>query len=77
LTYVLLRITLLSRGGFNVIPKEVRKLLRQRGRQFTEGKKHDLATNPEYPGVKIPIPRHTKDIPPGTLHQILKAAGLK
>jgi predicted RNA binding protein YcfA (HicA-like mRNA interferase family) len=57
--------------------KEVLRLLTQNGWQIQEGKKHHLATNPNFPGVKIPIPRHKKDIPAGTLHSILKAAGLK
>ncbi|MDR2068853.1 MAG: type II toxin-antitoxin system HicA family toxin [Spirochaetaceae bacterium] len=29
------------------------------------------------PGVKIPIPRHTDDIPKGTVKAILKNAGLE
>ncbi|WP_235811175.1 type II toxin-antitoxin system HicA family toxin [Syntrophomonas wolfei] len=36
-----------------------------------------MATNPDKPGIKIPIPRHKKEIPIGTLNNILKAAGLK
>jgi YcfA-like protein. len=57
--------------------KELLKLLNQNGWVITEGKKHHLATHPDKPGIKIPIPRHKKDIPAGTLHNILKAAGLK
>lgn len=58
-------------------PQKLRKLLNRNGWHFTEGARHDLATHQDPPGVKISIPRHRKDIPPGTLHQILKAAGLK
>lgn len=57
--------------------KEILKLLKENGWVITEGKKHYLATHPDRPGIKIPIPRHKKDIPTGTLHNILKAAGLK
>jgi len=37
------------------------------------GTRHHLATHSKKTGVKIPIPRHKKDIPIGTLHNILKA----
>jgi len=57
--------------------RELLRLLRKNGWHIQEGKRHHLATHPERPGVKIPIPRHGKDIPLGTLHNILKAAGLK
>lgn len=57
--------------------REILKLLKNNGWHIEEGKKHHLATNPNKPGIKIPIPRHRKDIPTGTLHNILKAAGLK
>lgn len=57
--------------------KEVLRLLKQNGWEITEGARHHLATNPQKPGVKIPVPRHKKDIPTGTLSNILKAAGLK
>ncbi|ADY57328.1 YcfA family protein [Syntrophobotulus glycolicus DSM 8271] len=57
--------------------KEILRLLKNNGWKITEGTRHHLAINPNHPGVRIPIPRHKKDIPPGTLHQILRAAGLK
>jgi len=57
--------------------REVLKLLRNNGWHIQEGKRHHLATHPDRPGVKIPIPRYRKDIPRGTLNNILKAAGLK
>ena len=53
------------------------RILRKNGWEIQEGAKHHLATHPEHPGVKIPVPRHRKDMPTGTLNQILKAAGLK
>lgn len=57
--------------------REVLKKLRENGWYIEEGKKHHLATNPNKLGIKIPIPRHIKDIPIGTINNILKAAGLK
>lgn len=57
--------------------REVLKLLKANGWTVKPGTKHSLATNPDKPGTKIPIPRHKGDIPPGTLNNILKAAGLK
>lgn len=57
--------------------KEVLRFLKQNGWEITEGARHHLATNPQKPGIKIPIPRHKKDIPIGTLHKILKDAGFK
>lgn len=56
--------------------KEVIRLLKGNGWEITEGTRHHLATHSKKPGIKIPIPRHKKDIPIGTLHNILKAAGL-
>ena len=56
--------------------RELVKLLKQDGWEIIPGSRHDLATNPNRPGVKIPIPRHTE---PNkyTIEGILKAAGLK
>ena len=56
--------------------RELIKLLKQNGWEITPGSRHDLTTNPQCPGVKIPIPRHTE---PNkyTIEGILKAAGLK
>ena len=47
------------------------------GWRITHGKAHDQATNLERPGVKISIPRHSGDIPKGTVKSILKDAGLE
>jgi len=54
----------------------VQKLLKA-GWIITHGKAHDLATNPQKPGIKISIPRHTGDIPKGTVQSILKDARLE
>ncbi|WP_195277206.1 type II toxin-antitoxin system HicA family toxin [Anaerotruncus rubiinfantis] len=57
--------------------REILKILKSNGWKITEGGNHHLATNPQKPGVKIPIPRHRGDILIGTANNILKAAGLK
>ncbi|HAG08364.1 MAG: YcfA family protein [Desulfotomaculum sp. 46_296] len=57
--------------------RAVLKLLKENGWHIEEGRKRHLATNPDKPGIKIPIPRHRKDIPTGTINSILKIAGLK
>ena len=57
--------------------RELEKKLLKAGWVITHGKAHDLATNPQKPGVKIPIPRHAGDIPIGTVKSILKDAELK
>lgn len=57
--------------------REILNKLKKAGWVITEGKKHHLATNPDYPGKKIPIPRHKGDIQKGTALAILKQAGLK
>jgi len=46
------------------------------GYEITAGAKHDKAIHKET-GKMIAIPRHKGDIPVGTAHNILKAAGLK
>ena len=57
--------------------RELEQKLLKAGWVIAHGKAHDMATNPQKPGVKIPIPRHTGDIPMGTVKSILKDAGLK
>jgi predicted RNA binding protein YcfA (HicA-like mRNA interferase family) len=60
-----------------VTKRELEQKLLKAGWVITHGKAHDLATNPLKPGVKIPIPRHTGDIPKGTANSILKDAGIE
>jgi len=57
--------------------REIEQKLRKAGWIITHGKAHDLATNLQMPGVKIPIPRHKGDIPKGTAICILKTAGIE
>ena len=40
------------------------------------GAKHDMATHPDRPGFKLPIPRHT-EINEYTAKRILKEAGIE
>jgi predicted RNA binding protein YcfA (HicA-like mRNA interferase family) len=55
---------------------ELEKKLKKAGWGIIHGKAHDQATNPDKPGIKIPIPRHAGDIPKGTALAILKEAGI-
>jgi predicted RNA binding protein YcfA (HicA-like mRNA interferase family) len=57
--------------------KELKRKLIAAGWVITQGGRHDLATHPAKPGVRLAIHRHTGDIPAGTLIKILKDAGLK
>jgi predicted RNA binding protein YcfA (HicA-like mRNA interferase family) len=57
--------------------KELKRKLIANGWVITQGGNHEIATHSDKPGVKIPIHRHTGDIPIGTLTNILKATGLK
>lgn len=56
---------------------ELVRILRERGCSFLRsGKKHDIYLSPN--GKKVSVPRHgSKEIPDGTLHSILKKAGLE
>jgi len=56
---------------------ELLKLFRQRGIIFIQhGKRHDLYYSP-ITHKKIPVPRHSAEIPTGTLNNILKDAGIE
>lgn len=58
-------------------PREILKMLQEQGWTFKEGANHTIAISPDGKQT-IPIPRHQdKDVAKGTLHSILKAAGLK
>ncbi|MDR0943349.1 MAG: type II toxin-antitoxin system HicA family toxin, partial [Ruminococcus sp.] len=47
--------------------KEIDKLLKRDGWEIIHGSNHDAAVkNPDFPGEKIPLPRHKGDIPKGT-----------
>jgi predicted RNA binding protein YcfA (HicA-like mRNA interferase family) len=55
----------------------LRKALTDAGWEIKSGHAHDQATHPDFPGVKIAIPRHRGEVPKGTANAILKQAGLK
>jgi predicted RNA binding protein YcfA (HicA-like mRNA interferase family) len=55
---------------------ELERELKKKGWLIHHGANHDQATNPEYPGKKVSIPRSSKDLPPRTLGKIKKATGL-
>jgi predicted RNA binding protein YcfA (HicA-like mRNA interferase family) len=55
--------------------REIEKLLKKAGFIKKSGGRHDIWIKPDFP--PIPIHRHKKDIPTGTLNNILKHAGLK
>jgi len=57
--------------------KEYKRLITAKGWIIKQGGRHEQATHPDKPEVKIAIHRHTGDIPKGTLEKMLKDAGLK
>ena len=56
--------------------RDIDKALKRAGWVITSGGNHDLATHPQRPGIKIPIPRH-REIKEITAKGILEDAGLK
>jgi predicted RNA binding protein YcfA (HicA-like mRNA interferase family) len=62
-----------------VTAKEFKQKLKAADRRwkFGQGTKHEYATHPDKPGVRIQISRGTGEIPTGTLDKMLKDAGLK
>ena len=56
--------------------KDIDKALKKAGWVITPGGNHDLATHPEKPGIKIPLPRH-REINEYTAKGILEDAGVK
>ena len=56
--------------------RELIKKLQAAGWTIKEGGNHSMATHPNNPGVKIPIPRHN-EISQYTAIGILKDAGVK
>jgi mRNA interferase HicA len=69
----------IGRIGDSMRFTELIKLLKDDGWVVARsGKKHDLYSHPDKPGVLIPVSRHkTEDVKPGTLASIMKDAGLK
>jgi predicted RNA binding protein YcfA (HicA-like mRNA interferase family) len=60
----------------SLTPKKLVKLLKQNGFVFTrQNGSHAIFRNDEKER-KVVVPMHSKDIPKGTLHAILKDAGI-
>lgn len=58
-------------------PRELRRILEQGGFVFTrQSGSHAIFKHP-VSKRRVTLPMHSKDIPTGTLHAILKDAGLK
>ena len=55
--------------------RDIDKALKKAGWVITHGGNHDLATHPQNPGIKIPLPRHN-EIKETTAKGILEDAGL-
>ena len=55
--------------------RDIDKALKKAGWVIIPGGNHDLATHPQKPGMKIPIPRHN-EINEYTAKGILERAGL-
>lgn len=53
-------------------PSELEKILKEHGFSVKHGTRHDLWTHPD--GRRTTVFRHSKEIPTGTLHAILKQA---
>lgn len=56
--------------------RDIDSALAKAGWIIEAGGNHDLATHPQKPGIKIPIPRH-REIKEITAKGILKDAGIK
>ena len=55
--------------------KEIDAKLKKAGWTIVPGANHDLAIGPK--GQKVALPRHRGDIKKGTVHSILRYAGLE
>lgn len=62
-------------GGRELNRKEIDVMLKRAGWIIIHGSNHDLAIGPE--GQRIALPRHRGDIKKGTVHNILRCAGLE
>lgn len=58
-------------------PKKLMQILEEEGWFIARSDgSHFIFKHPEKPGMPV-VPVHNKDMKPGTLHQIIKIAGLK
>lgn len=58
-------------------PRELRRILEQSGFVFTRQSGSHAIFKHAQTNKRVVLPMHSKDIPTGTLHAILKDAGLK
>lgn len=64
-------------GKYNISPRQLIQLLRKNGFVFLrQSGSHAIFSN-ENKSKKVVVPIHSKNIPTGTLHGILKDAGIK
>lgn len=58
-------------------PREVEQIIKEDGWVLKRQQgSHRVYTHPDRPGI-IVIPWHNKDLPAGTLHSIMRQAGLR
>jgi len=77
LTHILICVIVRALGGKDVKPKELLRRLASQGWYVDRVHgSHHIMKHPEKPGILM-IPYHMKDLPPRTLNNILKQAGLK
>lgn len=63
-------------GKYNMSPRKLIQLLRKNGFVFLrQSGSHAIFRNDD--GRKVVVPIHSKNIPTGTLHGILRDAGVK
>ena len=60
----------------SMTPKKLIKLLKENGFVFTRQSGSHAVFRNDQKKKKVIVPIHTKDIPTGTLHSILKDAGI-
>ncbi len=60
----------------SLTPKELIKLLEQKGFVFDRSKGSHQVYYHQEKKLRVVVPMHTKDLPAGTLHAILKQAGI-
>lgn len=58
--------------------KELLRLLRSHGWEVQRiAGSHHMMCHPDKPGMLIPVPVHSGEIATGTMHRILRLAGIK
>ncbi len=74
---MLIRAIIFKKGGVKLKPKELIKKLQELGWFVVRVQgSHHIMKHKDNPAM-ITVPVHNKDLKPGTLHNILKIAGIK